>query len=125
MYSMQTEKQLIELQQTSLCQVSESPIYKKKVLALVQEVRTTETCPYDHSQDQLSLNAGQKYCRMLRMEHSAILSTFIKLPFVIKIFVLSSFEWPFYTGFSVSILTCASFNITVIMHPCVRIFRIG
>ena len=38
-------------------------------------------------QDQLSLNAGQKYCRMLRGEHSAIRSTFIKLPFVIKIFV--------------------------------------
>ena len=32
-------------------------------------------------------NAGQKYCRM----HSAILSTFIKLAFVIKIFVLSNF----------------------------------
>ena len=31
-------------------------------------------------------------------EHSAILSTFIKLQFVIKIFVLSVFEWPFYTG---------------------------
>ena len=43
-------------------------------------------------QDQLSLNAGQKYCRMLQGEHSAILSTFIKLPFVIKIFVLSIFE---------------------------------
>ena len=27
-------------------------------------------------------------------EHSAKLSTFIKLPFVIKIFVLSIFEWP-------------------------------
>ena len=40
-------------------------------------------------EDQLSLNAGQKYCRMLQGEHSAILSTFIKLPFVIKIFVLS------------------------------------
>ena len=33
--------------------------------------------------------------------HSAILSTFIKLSFVIKIFVLSIFEWPFYTGFTV------------------------
>ena len=33
------------------------------------------------------------------MEHSAILSTFINLPFVI--FVLSIFEWPFYTGFTV------------------------
>ena len=28
-------------------------------------------------------------------EHSAIFSTFIKLPFVIKVFVLSIFEWPF------------------------------
>ena len=27
--------------------------------------------------------------------------TFIKLPFVIKIYVLSIFEWPFYTGFAV------------------------
>ena len=34
-------------------------------------------------------------------EHSAIRSTFIKLHFVIKIFVLSIFEWPFYTGFAV------------------------
>ena len=53
-------------------------------------------------QDQLLLNAGQKYCRMfLPLEHSAILLTFIKLPSVIKIFVLSIFEWPFYTGFTV------------------------
>ena len=35
------------------------------------------------------------------MEHSAILSTFIKLSFVIKFFVLSIFEWPFYSGFTV------------------------
>ena len=41
-------------------------------------------------QDQLSLNAGQKYCRMLQAERSAIILTFIKLPaFVIKSFVLS------------------------------------
>ena len=53
-------------------------------------------------QDQLSLYAGKKYCRMLQGEHSAILFTCIKLPFVIKIFVLSIFEWPFYTGFTVS-----------------------
>ena len=38
---------------------------------------------------------------MLLLEHSAILSTFIKLPFVIKSFVLSIFEWPFYTDFTV------------------------
>ena len=35
-------------------------------------------------QDPLSLNAGQKYCRLLPLGHSAILSTFIKLPLVIK-----------------------------------------
>ena len=33
---------------------------------------------------------------MLQEEHSAILSIFIKLPFV-----LSIFEWPFFTGFTV------------------------
>ena len=43
-------------------------------------------------QAQLSLNAGQKYCRILKGEHSAILSTFIKLSFVSEIFVLSIFE---------------------------------
>ena len=52
-------------------------------------------------QYQLSLNAGQKYCRMLQTEHSAIFSTFNELPFVIKIFVLSFFEWPFKIGFTV------------------------
>ena len=52
-------------------------------------------------QDQLTHNAGQKYCRMLQGEHSAILLTCIQLPFVIKIFVLSIFVWPFYTGFTV------------------------
>ena len=34
-------------------------------------------------------------------EHSAILSTFIKLSVAIKTFILSIFEWPFYTGFTV------------------------
>ena len=38
---------------------------------------------------------------MLQREQSAILLTFIKLPFDIKIFVLSIFELPFYTGFTV------------------------
>ena len=49
--------------------------------------------------DRLPLNAGQKYCRMLQGEHSAILSTFIKLPFAIKTFVLSIFEWLLKAGF--------------------------
>ena len=52
-------------------------------------------------QDQLSLNAGQKYCRMLQGEPSAIFSTFFKLPSVIKNFCVVYFELPFYTGFTV------------------------
>ena len=46
-----------------------------------------------------------KKCKMLQVEHSAILSTFIKLLFVIKIFVLSIFERPFYTAFTVHYIT--------------------
>ena len=42
------------------------------------------------------------------MEHSAILPTFIKLPFVIKIFILSIFEWLFYTGFAYIFLSILS-----------------
>ena len=45
-----------------------------------------------------------KYCRMLKEEHSSILSTFIKLSFVIKIFVLSIFEWPLKTGFTILLI---------------------
>ena len=45
--------------------------------------------PHLKKENQFPLNAGQKYCRMLQGEHSAIFSTFIKLPFVIKNFVLS------------------------------------
>ena len=40
---------------------------------------------------------------MLHGEHSAIHSTFIKLNIVIKIFVLSFFEWPFNTDFTVHV----------------------
>ena len=36
-----------------------------------------------------------------KAEHYAILLTFIKQPIVIKIFVLSIFEWSFYTGLTV------------------------
>ena len=38
---------------------------------------------------------------MLQGEHSATLSTFIKLPIVIKIFVASIFDWSLKTGFTV------------------------
>ena len=39
-----------------------------------------------------------------QLEHPAILPTFIKLPFAIKIFVLSIFEWPLKAGFTVCYL---------------------
>ena len=73
-------------------------------------------------QNQLSLNAGQKYCGML-MEYSAILSTFIKLPFVIKIFVLPIFEWPFYTGFTVYMTNV--FLSTIPMQGCNFVVKIA
>ena len=38
---------------------------------------------------------------MLQGEHAAILLTFIKLPFAIKIFVMSILEWLFHSGFTV------------------------
>ena len=67
-------------------------------------------------QDQLLLNAGQKYCRTLQGEHSAILPTFIKLPFVIKIFVWSIFEWPFYTGFTVILVHMYKETVLILMR---------
>ena len=80
-------------------------------------------------QEQLSLNAGQTYRRMLSGEHSAILSTFIKLSFVIKIFVLSIFEWPLKTGFTLYTLW-ALFLLQLMHDPylglkmCMCLFRI-
>ena len=78
--------------------------YKNKILLYIQ-LNLCKAATFkkikNWFQDKLSLNVGQNYCRMLHGEHSAILSTFIKLPFVIKIFVLSMFEWPFFTGFTV------------------------
>ena len=62
---------------------------------------------------QLSLDAGQKYCRMLQREHSAILLTFIRLPFVIKIFVLSTFECPFYTDVTISYFMSTSASLVI------------
>ena len=62
--------------------------FKNVFFKLFQYSRICVKRPLSKSQkigfeDQLSLDAGQKYCRMLQGEHSAILSTFIKLPFVI------------------------------------------
>ena len=87
-----TERLLVECKESNIKQYSKTC----KTVALKRQKIVF--------QEQLSLNAGKKYCRMLQGEHSAILLSFIKLPFVIKVFVLSIFEWPFYTGFTVGLL---------------------
>ena len=61
-------------------------------------------------QYRLSLNVGQKY---RKMEHSAILSTFIKLPFSTKTFVLSIFKWQFKTDFTVYLPNFSSICILI------------
>ena len=47
-------------------------------------------------QDRLSLNAGQKYCKMLQGEQFAKLSTFIKLLFLNKILFCLFLSGQFY-----------------------------
>ena len=54
---------------------------------------------------------------MLQGEHSAILLTFIKQPFVIKIFDMSIFEWPFKTGFTELLLTLRAVNVLIVLAP--------
>ena len=61
-------------------------IISSKIYSKIPVIRPLSKIPNIGFQDQLSLNVCQKYGRMLQAEHSAILSTFIKLPFVIKIF---------------------------------------
>ena len=46
--------------------------------------------------------------------HSEILLAFNKLPFVIKTFVLSVFEWPFYTGFTVGLSICNKHHLSLV-----------
>ena len=57
-------------------------------------------------------------------EHFAILSTFIKLPVVIKIFALSIFEWPFYTGFTVSQLSIRTLASTFLLVLLLKVNKI-
>ena len=53
---------------------------------------------------------------MLKGERSATLSTFIMLPSAIKIFVVSIFEWPLKTGFTVLNYGTSS----KIIHQCLQ-----
>ena len=78
--------------------------FKRGLANIVKPVLNdhTKRRPKIGFQDRFSLNASQKYCRMLQWEHSAILSTCIKLPFVNNIFVLPIFEWTLETGLTVN-----------------------
>ena len=71
-----------------------------------------QVCLSGHSKRRPKLGFKTEYCLLQvksiaecspseysKGDHSAILLTFIKLPFVIKSFVLSIFEWPLKTGF--------------------------
>ena len=85
-----------------ICYSVTSDIYVYSKTCLKQPLKRRPKIGF---QDQVSLTTGQKYCRMLQRKHFAILSTFVKLPFVIKIFVLSILELPFYTSFTVHVFT--------------------
>ena len=96
-------------------QMSAKSTYKIRVYSKTCVKRPHSKIPQIGFQDQLSFNVGQKYCRMLKGEHSAILSIFIKLQFVMQIFVLSIFEKSFYTGFY---CTCILHYITILRLKC-------
>ena len=101
--------------------ISEKPMYfntslRKRCMELVYDLfleyrskTYSNTCVKRPSQKDRKLVFKSNY-RLMQVksiaecyngEHSAILSTFIKLPFVIKTFVLSIFERQFYTGITV------------------------
>ena len=80
-------------------ELSNGPI---KILGKVTKgVKTSAYLRYSKTHVKRPFLIRQKIGFQNQGEHSAILSTFLKLPFVIKIFVLSILEWPFYTGFTV------------------------
>ena len=58
----------------------------------------------------------------MQVKSIANTSAFIKLPFVIKIFVLSNFERPFYTGFTVLKICLTAYNAKVMFYFLWRVF---
>ena len=79
------KSQVVSFRRSILCDIYYRRIgglsfrYVKDILVLQILLRdgTPSKRPKICFQDQLSFNAGQKYCRMLQVEHSAILWTFI------------------------------------------------
>ena len=60
---------------------------------------------------------------LMQVKRIALL-TFIKLPFAIKIFVLSIFEWPFYTGFTVYTYSPVNIQIFELNMTCVSLSEV-
>ena len=52
-------------------------------------------------QYRLSLNAGQRYCRLLQGEHSAILQPSLSYRFPLRPLFCLFFKWPLKTGFTI------------------------
>ena len=90
---------------TSVARLEEK--YKHRYIFTPVLLNTVKPFKNSHSKKHQKLVFKTNYCLMQVKsiaecsKDSAILSTFIKLPFVIKIFILSSFEWPLKTGFTV------------------------
>ena len=51
--------------------------------------------------DQLSLNAGQMYCRMFQESIQQYFRPSLSYHLSLRPLFLSTFDWPFYTGFTV------------------------
>ena len=56
------------------------------------------------------------------LQNSAILSIFIKLPFVRKIFVLSIFEWPNYTGL-LYLISIQNYELNIFNFTCAKFIK--
>ena len=58
----------------------------------------------------LKTNYRLMQVKVLQNAPTGILLTLFKLAFVIKMFILSIFEWPFYTGFTVYLFSWNQFS---------------
>ena len=75
------------------------------------------------------LNAGQKYCRMLKRAFCNTLDLHYKQPFVFKTFTSSIFEWPLKTGFTVLLrgsnqiylVLQGVFDDMKVLPPCIKV----
>ena len=74
--------------------LAETDVYKKYDVKLLTEDARFACAAVSRSVSLMQVKS------IAECEHSAILSTFTKLPFVIKIVALSIFEWPLKTGFT-------------------------